>query len=174
MAIVSKWRTEQGVYFTKGLFYEMIQSVDKPNVQYTLKDEDHAGLPSLKRLYLEEADPTEYTFATKHLGGWEHWKKIRECEWFKPHLESWREELELKMKSEAYKKIMAEAKDDFSKNKHAANKFIIETVRRVQRNEELVDKNTKGRPDKASVDKKALELAESSFNIENDLARLVN
>lgn len=171
---MSKWKTDQGVYFTKSLFYEMVQYSDKPNVVYTLKDQDHAGYPSLKRLYLEEADPTEYRFAVNHLGGWEHWKKIRECEWFRPYLDSWREELELKLKSEQYRRIMKEAQDDLNKNSHASRKFIIETVRRVQRNEDISEKNTKGRPDKDSIDRKALEIAQSHEDIKDDLKRIVN
>lgn len=171
---MSKFKTDQGVFLTKSLFFEMVSYSDKPYCVYTLKNEDHPqGYPSLRRLYLEEADPTEYTFATKHLDGWDHWKRLLECEWFKPYVESWREELELKLKSQAYKRMMAEAEDNLSKNKLAANKFIIETVRRVQRNEDLGEKNTKGRPDKASVDKKAFDIAKEQFELDKDAERLL-
>jgi hypothetical protein len=152
----------------------MITLSEKPNVVYTLKDNDHAGLPSLKRLYLEECDPTEYRFATKYLGGWEHWKKLRECEWFKPYLDSWREELELRLKSDQYYRIMKEAQDDLNKNSHASRKFIIETVRKIQRNEDLSEKNTKGRPSKDAIDRKALEIAQTHDDIRDDLKRIVN
>ncbi len=168
-----QFKTEQGVFLTKSLFFEMVSYAEKPYVVYTLKNEDHQGYPSLRRLYLEEADPTEYDFANKYLAGWDHWKRLCESEWFKPYLESWREELELKLKSQAYKRMMQEAQDNFSKNKLAANKYIIETVRRVQKNEDLGEKNTKGRPDKASVDKKALEMAEEEIKLNQDAERLL-
>lgn len=168
-----KWKTDQGVYFTKSLFFEMITTTDKPNCVYTLKAEDHPlGYPSLRRLYLEAEDPTEYDFAVQYLGGIDHWKKLVECDWFKPYLEAWRDELELKLKAKAYKRLMAEANDPLSKHKIEANKFILSTVRRVQRNEDLGEKNSKGRPDKTSVDKKALQIAQEQFNIDQDAERL--
>jgi len=170
----SKWKTDQGVYYTKSLFFEMITMADKPNCVYTLKAEDHPqGYPSLRRLYLEEEDPTEYEFACKYLGGIDHWKKLIECDWFKPHLESWRDELELKLKAKAYRRLMAEAADPMSKYKLEANKFILSTVRRVQKNEDLGEKNSKGRPDKSSVDKKALQIAQEQFELEQDANRVL-
>jgi hypothetical protein len=170
----SKWRTDQGVYYTKSLFFEMITSSDKPNCVYTLKAEDHQlGYPSLRRLYLEEEDPTEYNFANKYLGGIDHWKKLVECEWFKPHLDAWRDELELKLKAKAYKRLMAEAADPLSKHSIEANKFILSTVRRVQKNEDLGEKNSKGRPDKSSVDKKALQIAQEQFELDQDANRIL-
>lgn len=170
----SPYKTDQGVFYTKSLFFETISSVaDRGHVIYTLKAEDHNGLPSLRRLYLEEMDPTEYSFANKYLGGWDHWKKFLESDWFRPYLEAWREELEIKMKSLAYQKIMEEAKDDLSKNKIIANKYIVETLRRIQKNEDLGARNTKGRPDKASIDKQAFELAQQHQNISDDAIRVL-
>src|SRR5574337_902614 len=49
---------------------------------YTLKEEDYMYegklYPSLKRLYLEMEDLTEYEFANTYLLGWKHWKRL--CE----------------------------------------------------------------------------------------------
>lgn len=170
----SPYKNEQGVYYTKSLFFETIGNpAERDHVIYTLKADDHNGLRSLRRLYLEEMDPTEYRFANKYLGGWDHWKKFLEANWFKAHIDVWREELELKLKSIAYERIMAEANDDLSKNKILANKYIVETLRRIQKNEDLGEKNTKGRPDKAAVDKKAFELALSHDNISKDAERIL-
>lgn len=171
---MSKWKTDQGVYYTKSLFFEQITTEDKPHVQYTLKQEDHNGLPSLRRLYLEEMDPTEYRFANKYLGGWDHFTKLKESEWFMNHLLVWREELEIKLKSIAYERIMNEAENDLSKNKLLANKYLIETVRRIQKNEDLKNTETKGRPSKADVDKKAFDIAKNRFDIAKDVERVLN
>ncbi len=94
--------------FLKHLFYETTPA-DKKNVIYTLKDIDHKGYPSLYRLYLELGDLTEYEFANKYLDGWEHWCMLCECNWFKPYVARWRQELDLKIKAQMLKGIRLEA-----------------------------------------------------------------
>lgn len=80
---------------------------------YTLKDVDHIYegkvFPSLKRLYLLTSDPTEYQFAKQYLLGWKHWMRICENKLIKPHILEWREELEIKIRSEGVAEIMAAA-----------------------------------------------------------------
>ncbi len=171
-----RFKNAQGVYFTKALFYETSVDPAKANVVYTLKQEDHPmGYPSLRRLYLETEDPTEYTFAQNHLGGWDHWKKFKDTDWFKEFLQEWREELELRLKSKAYKAIMGEADSELSKNRLAANKFIIETVRRVQQNKDLGEKteNPRGRPSASDISAGAIRLAQEQLEVEKDAERIL-
>lgn len=77
---------------------------------YSLKDQDHhyKGLvyPSLKRLFLVHEDPTEYDFATTYLLGWQHWKRLNDNKQLRKHFDEWREELELKLRSQAVKDII--------------------------------------------------------------------
>lgn len=72
---------------------------------FTLKEEDHVyegrTYPSLKRLYLESNDPTEYKFATEHLLGWKHWQRMCENKVIRKHIDEWREELEVKLRCQA-------------------------------------------------------------------------
>lgn len=72
---------------------------------FTLKEEDHfyegKTYPSLKRLYLEAADPTEYKFATEHLLGWKHWQRMCENKAIRKYVDEWREELEVKLRCQA-------------------------------------------------------------------------
>lgn len=72
---------------------------------FTLKEEDHVyegkTYPSLKRLYLEAADPTEYKFATEHLLGWKHWQRMCENKAIRKYVDEWREELEVKLRCQA-------------------------------------------------------------------------
>lgn len=104
-----------GNWYTQALFYELSYA-NKENVMYTLKEHDIdveingevRHLPSIKRLFVECGDPTEYQFAITYLGGWAHWKRL--CEKTKalhPYIEEWREELEIKMRSEGIR-AMAE------------------------------------------------------------------
>src|SRR6478735_5501682 len=64
---------------TQSMFLEMNYG---PEAIYSLKDNHHVHhslgfFPSLKKLYLDEADPTEYGFATKYLLGWKHWLRMQ-------------------------------------------------------------------------------------------------
>lgn len=96
---------------------------------YTLKEYDHEyngkTYPSLKKLYLKEEDPTEYVFAEKHLLGWQHWKRLCENKLIRKHVDEWREELELKIRSQAIKDMMnlcASENGNFSAAKFLADR----------------------------------------------------
>jgi hypothetical protein len=80
---------------------------------YTFRDQDAEWngkiYPSLKRLYLEEEDPTEYEFATKHLLNYRHWKRICQNQQVLKHVQEWREELEAKLRCKAVKHMLTAA-----------------------------------------------------------------
>lgn len=154
-----------GVFLLNELFYE--RATNKSNVVYTLKDEDHLGYPSLFRLYMEADDPTEYAFATAHLGSWSHWLQLRECSWFKPLLERWREELHLRAKAIALAKIKKTAAGD-TRDALNAQKYLIE------KGYEKTPATPRGRPSKDQINGEAKLIAEDRQRVENDLARLMN
>jgi hypothetical protein len=91
-----------GKFRTQSLFLELGYSDE---AIFTLKDEDYEyegrQLISLKRLYLEEEDPTEYKFATTHLMGWRHWQRMCENKSIRAYIDEWRDELEVKLRSRA-------------------------------------------------------------------------
>lgn len=95
---------------TQSLLLELQYS---PLAVYTIKDQDYEYngklYPSLKRLYLEEEDPTEYLFATKYLLGIKHWLRICDNKLFTPHVEEWRFELELKLRAKGVKGLIKSA-----------------------------------------------------------------
>jgi len=92
------FKDSQGKWLTQSLFLEMGY---KPQAVFTLNDDDkeYKGkiYPSLKRLYLETNDPTEYTVATEHLGGWLHWKRLRGNANIAKEIDVWQDELEVKI-----------------------------------------------------------------------------
>lgn len=96
-----------GKPLTQGLFLEIGYG---DNAVYTLKEQDHEHngkhYLSLKRLYLECADPTEYEFATTYLLGWKHWLRICENKTLRVHIDEWRDELEIKLRSKGVKQII--------------------------------------------------------------------
>lgn len=82
---------------------------------YTLKDHDYEYngyiYPSIKRLYLEMEDPTEYKFATTYFLSWKHWKRICENKALKGHIADWREELEVKLRCKGVKNALVIAQN---------------------------------------------------------------
>lgn len=155
-------------WLTKAIFLEQSYS-DKSNVKYTLKNYDHSGYPSLYKLYMDEADPTEVVFAQKYLGGWAHWKELQECTWFKPIVAQWREELELRMKAQALSTIKRFAVDSESKSCYDANKFLLSGGWKTPQ-----EKRSKvGRPSKEAIKQQAEELFRQSNETESELQRVL-
>jgi hypothetical protein len=110
-------------------------------------------------------DPTEYTFATSYLDGWEHWETLCGCTWFKPYVARWRRELEIRTKARALQQIRATA-DTPGKEQFQANKFLL--------NGGWVEKKTngRGRPSKDEIKKAAHEQATEASIINDDFKRL--
>lgn len=163
--MTNKFRNATNSRYLKGLFYETTDA-DKSTVVYTLKDVDHQGFPSLYQIYMEVGDPTEYLFATATLDGWEHWEMLTNCTWFKPYVDRWRRELELKIRSDALIRIREEAKNRASANSYAANKFLLEKGWAPK------ETGSRGRPKKEDVRKEAEVIALADKRIKNDYERI--
>lgn len=168
MAFSNKFRNSMNTRLTKGLFYEL--SEDHTQDVYTLKDQDHLVgeklYPSLYRLYMEAEDLLEYNFANTHLDGWEHWTMITGATWFKPYLDRWRKELELKVRSDALQRLREDALSN-SKSAQLSNRFLLE------RGWDLEVGKGRGRPSKAEIKQAAKEAAEQKTTFEADYNRLV-
>lgn len=108
---------------TQALFYEIRYDSD---ALYSLKEYDlvvgDKTFPSAKRLYMEVGDPTEYAFASQYFLGWKHWKRICENQAILKHVTQWREELEMKLRSEAVFQAMKMARN----GSYQAAKFMID------------------------------------------------
>lgn len=121
----TKFKDSGGRPITQSLFLE-IGYTDR--ACYTLNDEDkeYNGkvYPSLKKLYLEHEDPHEYDFATIYLLGWSHWQRLCNNKQLRKHIDEWRFELELKIKSQALRDIIDMSADDkgFQAAKYLADK----------------------------------------------------
>lgn len=104
----SKLVDSMGRPLTQSLFLEIGYKTEF--AIYSLKDTDHhyrgKVYPSLKRLFLAHEDPTEYDFAATYLLGWNHWKRLNANKMLTKHFDEWREELELKIRSQAVREIV--------------------------------------------------------------------
>lgn len=158
----TKFLDSAGRPLTQSLFLEIAYS---DYAIYTLKEQDYEYkgrvYPSLKALYLKEEDPTEYSFATKYLLGWQHWKRLCENKAISKHVEEWREELELKIRSQAVRDMVNMCASE--NGNYSAAKFLADRG---------WDKRAAGRPSKK--DKEAhLRMEERlADEFEADLKRL--
>jgi len=154
-----EYKDSMGRYRTQSLFLETI-SITTETPVFTLKPQDHKGLPSLKRLYLEWMDPTEYSFAVEVLGSWEHWLKLCGSEWFMEHITVWRDELEIKLRSEgvaSMRKLAAKGNKD-------ASKWLAEKG--------WNKRSGAGRPSKEEVERERMQQARLASDLDDDAKRL--
>jgi hypothetical protein len=151
----------------RALFYETTLA-DKSHVLYTLKNRDHSGYPSLYRLYMEMDDPTEYNFAVAYLDGWDHWLTLCECAWFKPYVQAWRKELEVRTKARALKAVRDLADNPDAKEHYQASKFLIQSGWV----EKTAGRKGAGRPSKEDVKKEATRLAEEQRELADEMSRV--
>lgn len=161
----SPFHDDQGKLLLRKLFYEMtLAGEDKAKVKYTLKEFDHEGYPSLYKLYLAVGDPTEYQFATSYFHNFDHWERLTSTKWFAPLIAKWRKELELKIRSAALARLLAEGKST-SKNAFQANKYLLEKG--------WLEKDSKGRPSKDQVIAEAKRQAAETKVLDEDFLRIV-
>lgn len=152
--------------FTRQLFYEYGFKTDKQYVLYTLKRTDHEGYPSLYRLYIEMEDVTEWEFANKYFEDFDHWQVLCECEWFKPLIRQWRDELQRKLTARGLAVVKNEAMGG-GRNALAAAKYLME--RGWESKEEKL-KMTKDA--KEAIKKEAQRIAEEEQSLNDAMERV--
>lgn len=158
-----RFKNSQGVFFTRQLFIELSDS-DRTNCLYTLRPEDYTiggrTFPSLRRLYLEMEDESEYKFAAKYFGGWPHWQKLLNTPWFPEYLQPIRDELKTKLMAESLEQIRKKARS----GDYHANKYLYERG--------LQSDNPVGRPTKEKIKQEAEKIAAEKSTFDDDIARL--
>jgi hypothetical protein len=153
------FKSPNGALYTKQLFYELADT-GRDLVLYTLKDDDHEGYPSIKRLYVELEDETEYLFATTYFHSWRHFKKLLDVRWFKDVIDEAREELAVKMAAKELLKIRQKSEQGDLR----AAQYLIE--------QRWKPKESVGRPSKAKIKAEAERLAQDKSEFDDDLARI--
>lgn len=155
----------KGAARTQSLFLETSYG-DPSEVIYTLKPRDHIykgkKLPSIKRLYLEMEDPTEYNFAYTYFLDWDHWQQIKNNKLIAQHMKGWQEELEVRSRALGIKAMFDLALDGDKPNYQAA-KFLADGGWNEKR---------AGRPTKEAVQKETKIQARIKEEFGADLMRL--
>jgi hypothetical protein len=110
-------------------------------------------------------DPSEYTFASKHFDGWDHWLMVRDATWFhKPYYLRWKNELEVRVRSQALIALIKESKVQ-SKNSFAINRLLLEKGWEPSER----GKSVRGRPTKEDIQKAARDSLEARETVSEDL-----
>ena len=115
---------------TNSLFIETIDDHIKYEPLFNLSQEDDVEkngkvYPSLKKIYLDIGDPTEYEFAVHVFGEWKIWKRVSANKDIKRYVDDWREELEVKIRSDAIRSLRDAAQTEGTRG-IAAAKYVAE------------------------------------------------
>lgn len=111
---------------TKSLFKEVAPWDRMHMVVMSLKS-NSKDLPSLRDMYLELCldDPTETVFAEYVFGDLEFWYEIKSSSWFQPYYEEYQKTVTLKRKSQAFRFLAQEVREQ-GKGALQAAKYLIE------------------------------------------------
>lgn len=122
-------KDKMGRYRTKSLFKEMWNQMGaNPDLKavFVLKgDVDRDGLISLKRIYLEIGDPTEYRFAKTVFHDYRHWGFLSKRSWMAPFIKEWRNELKAKIRSAAIDAMITMSSDNLAALKSIATEDFV-------------------------------------------------
>lgn len=158
----NKWRT-------KSLYIELTEAGDKYPAFFTLAEDDRkvdgSHYLSVKRKYLEYADPTEHIFATSIFGSYECWESQLNSPTIRPYIDQWRRELDLLLKAKGIKKL----KDAMEEGDVAAAKWFAESK---FKGEDKSHPRNRGRPSKEEVARETKRMASESLSHKEAAERL--
>lgn len=163
----NKWKDNLGRWKVVNLFIDLYCDERNRHAIYTTYDDDFekdgVKYPSLRKIYLafDHVPHLEYDFADKFLGGWKHWQELCKSKTLAPHIQEWRETLEVKLQAKALRSMINTSYDDtptgFNAKKYLADKGWMEK---------------KGRPKKEDIEREAKKQARVEDEIAGDLARI--
>ena len=123
-------RDEGGRFRTQSLFWELRYRTDEEKYPplFTLKDYDlkkpEGIYLSLKKIYLtyDHIPNFEYEFAIDVFNSWDHWQKLANdtIPDIRDSIKSWREELDIRIKSQAIKALITASRNEDAKGFNAA------------------------------------------------------
>jgi len=123
----SQLKDSNNAPLTQSLFVETNGTSKDPIM--TLGDNDlkmgDKTIYSLKKIYMEEQDPEEYKVAMRIFGSWAHWKRLLDNKKIMKYIRMYREELDVSIRSNAVRSLIASATQEGVKGISAA-KYIAE------------------------------------------------
>ena len=145
-------KDDKGRYRTQSLFIELTGTPETAVFTLDGEDKDHTNiravrpLISLKQRFLEMNDVFEYEFAKTWLYDWEHWKRMCDNKVIGRHIDKWREELEIKIKSEGLGMLFEKAEfGDYQAIKWLAENGWNKKVGRPSKQDKIKEQAQKDR-----------------------------
>ena len=122
-----------------------------------LKQIGHFLVPGL----FDMGDPIEYTFAKEYLCDWPHWQRLCNNNIVSRHIDSWREELALKLASEGVLTMLELAQE---KGSYQAAKYLADRG---------WDVKEKGRPSNEQVESEIKKRADQKSEWDEEHTRIL-
>lgn len=153
-------------WYTQALFWEKV--IDLPIDQrlfepiFSLYD-DKPGLVNCRKTFVALEDPTGYEWSMQYLGDYEHWKKLMKSKWFQEAYDVWMEELKMKLRSQAIKRIKEIQDEGQPAQALVASKYLASFE---------WEKAGRGRPSKQEITGELKRAAEALKVEDEDAARI--
>lgn len=173
------FKDSRGKWRTANLFVETCEDPAKYPPVYTLGDNDtsftinapdpiEVGCVSIRRIYMDMEDVTEYKFATLLFGDWDHWLMLNESFVLKPYIENMRRDLDLKLRHKYLNQIQNIAYTGDGQIALRATQYLLETTTNIKG--AMAPK--RGRPSKEEKEAALQREIKSVSEIESDMKRL--
>jgi hypothetical protein len=165
------FKSSMNQFYTRVLFYEVwVTMPEKDRVIQPVfsLNEDRDGLINCRKTFLELEDPTGYLWSQQYLGSYEHWEKLMRAPWFQEAYQSWLEELKMKIKVRALKKIKEIASGDIEGTPQAT----VLAAARYLADAGYEAKPGRGRPSKEDLKGELKRQAQILSEEEKDLQRI--
>lgn len=171
-----KWNDvrRKTVYVTRGAFdYMPVSGWHAPEnykPTWTLDDEDHDGVYSLRKWYLKfYQDPTEVEFVkTCFEGDFKHWDVFKNSKDIGTYYRQYKKDAEAMLLADAMKKIVEIAMDTSNKSSMSALKYLADRGSRLLEG----PKERGGRPKKEDIRQAARDIVKEDSDLLNDLKRI--
>lgn len=122
-------------------------------------------ISNFHKTFVAIGDMTEYKAALKLVGSWQEWERLkRDWATFRSYIQEWKDELEVKLRSDAVEKIIELSSGEDSKALQAA-KFLSESGWNKRAGA--------GRPSKAEKKRAAREIAKLASETKDEEARIL-
>lgn len=164
----SRFRNHLRQFYTRGLFLESFNHPQPAGCipMYTLSDEDIEDdgvyYYSIRRLYLNKGDMTEYSFGETYFYNYKHFEHLMKSQYFSDIIISARKELDLKLTGELLKKIQEKA----SLGDLNAQKFLVSRSWEPQ-------EAKRGRPSTRQIKTEAKKLLKEMTPFDEDYERIL-
>jgi hypothetical protein len=110
---MAKFKDSMNRWVTSGLFKEL--ATRNPEFICMTLEEG-------RERFIACGDPTGIAFADKHLGGYQHWKALKNCKALERYIGEWEEELEVRLMADSLQSIIKSSENDH----YQASKFLID------------------------------------------------